>query len=126
MIQQENGFTTLELAVVLALMVILMSMFVPSLNYFQNRRGADSARELNKTITDAVIVYYGMTGNSPADGILTSGDHNDISETESQALLQKIFDVTGYKILEQYSHEDFAINIHVLNEYITKIEFVKR
>lgn len=126
MIRDETGFTLMELAVVLALMIIISAMLVPSLNYFQNRQGAKTVGQMNSMISQALVAYYGMTGGYPIDNGYSVGNHNDISEVESKKVLGRVYDVTGYRQLQQYSHTKMKMNIHVINQYVVKIDFEKR
>lgn len=116
----------MELALVLALMIIISAMLVPSLNYFQDRRGTQTTDQMNIMISQALIAYYGMTGGYPIDSGYALGNHYDVSETESNKVLKRIYDVTGYRQVEQYSHAKMKMNIHVINSYVVKVDFEKR
>lgn len=116
----------MELSIVLALMIIISAMLIPSLNYFQEKRGAQTAEQMNMMMSQALIAYYGMTGQYPIDNGYALGDHNDVSEVESNKVLGRIYNVTGYRQVEQYSHAKMKMNIHVINQYVVKIDFEKR
>lgn len=116
----------MELAIVLAMMIIISAMLVPSLDYFQNRKGAETASQMNTMISQALVAYYGMTGGYPIDSKYTVGNHNDLTAAESKKVLDRVYDVTGYRQLQQYSHTKMKMNIHVINQYVVKIDFEKR
>lgn len=126
--KKEHGFTSLEVVIVIAIIVILMGVFVPSLQYFQNRRQDDAEVEFNNMLAQAMVAYYGMTGQYPIDGTTFAygNDYMDISESDANVILQRIYDVVGYQKLSQYSYDDFKMNVFAVNEYVVKIEVKKR
>lgn len=126
--RKEHGFTTLEVVIVIAIIVILMGISVPSLQYFQDRKQNDAEAEMNNVISQSLVAYYGMTGQYPIDHSTFhyGNTYMDISRNDAKTILNRIFNVVGYQQLTQYSYEDFRMNVYPINEYVVKIEIEKR
>ncbi len=95
---KKNGFTLIELIVVLAIIAILLGTGVPSLYSYRQRRIESERANQEYVLNKAVKQYYALTGSypNPADYIDSSpaGRYWDSVSVES-SFLKDIMVKTG-------------------------------
>lgn len=128
MMKNEQGFTIMELVIVLGIVVILMGVTFTSSTYLLSKQADYTTDEIQDNLRDGFLAYYTIKGKYPLNATdYTEGTmYTDIDEAKVKEIMNEISDVTGMLITKRYDHSTMRIDIDYRDSYIVKISVVKR
>lgn len=120
---QKNGFTMMEVLVVLVIMSILLSVSIAATAYLKSSRENEKA-VLEVGVNDAIIGYYSVVGKYPDVSSLGLGmSTSAVSLTSDQAfeLSRDLQRYSGYAYLPDEILNNYQFLLYYPNEYVFKI-----
>jgi general secretion pathway protein G len=81
--KREEGFTLIELMIVIAVLGILAGIAIPRFSGVQEKAEDTNITSMAGTLRNAMEMYYASNGNYPASGDLDSTDYDGLINTDS-------------------------------------------
>lgn len=123
---KEEGFTLIELVIVVAIMVILMGIFGTSIQTIQGNNKKETISSMNENIHTALLTYYAQTGTYPIPSVYAPGNTYDVDKNDAEAIIADLENLTGIKIIKEFNKEVYQMKLQYVNTYVLNITFESR
>lgn len=95
-VSEEDGFTLIELMVVIAVLGILAGIAIPRFSGVQDKAKDANIESVAGTLRNAMEMYYAENSNYPASGDLSSTDYSGlITDNDGKSFLNDYVDLPG-------------------------------
>ncbi|MEG0410791.1 MAG: type II secretion system protein [Erysipelotrichaceae bacterium] len=126
---KKNGFTMMEMMIVIGMISILLFVGSFPLSTYLNFKDSDTLGFMNKSATQAVASYYTLKGEFPTTSnvkLPSNSGVNGVSDKDIESVLNELQNVTKITISDNFDNGRYKANIAYINEYTYKLTFEKR